>query len=214
MVFPVTTRPRVAGPKAETANQDRKGQIKAPVENALPAMTVACPPTLTRAYSRRLRGRRRRTRFSICRTGGQESTATQNDRIAEDDGFAQLSFTRQRFTALRLIWAAPSRSSLCTGHGLGIECETARDLTPNRLPTVVTLVGRTISWLIQCVTARGMGTWTPIERQTPRRITGGKVMDPSLALANAFSPAARASMNVDRSLSPTTRTVAQSRLAY
>ena len=39
MVFPVTTRPRVAGPKAETANQDRKGQITAPVENAVPAMT-------------------------------------------------------------------------------------------------------------------------------------------------------------------------------
>jgi hypothetical protein len=39
MVFPVTTRPRVAGPKAKTANQDRKGQITAPVENALLAMT-------------------------------------------------------------------------------------------------------------------------------------------------------------------------------
>jgi hypothetical protein len=37
------------------------------------------------------------------------------------------------------------------------DCETARDLTPNRLPTV-TLVGLTISRLIQCVTARGMGS--------------------------------------------------------
>jgi hypothetical protein len=38
-----------------------------------------------------------------------------------------------------------------------VTCETARDLTPNRLPTV-TLVGLTISRLIQCVTARGMGS--------------------------------------------------------
>jgi hypothetical protein len=36
-------------------------------------------------------------------------------------------------------------------------CETARDLSPNRLPTM-TLVGRTTSSLMQCVTARGMGS--------------------------------------------------------
>jgi hypothetical protein len=54
------------------------------------------------------------------------------------------------------------------------DCETARDLTPNRLPTV-TLVGLTISRLIQCVTARGMGSNFDADRTsdpTPNNICG------------------------------------------
>jgi hypothetical protein len=40
---------------------------------------------------------------------------------------------------------------------LHLRCETARDLTPNRLPTV-TLVGRTINSSIQCVAVRRLGS--------------------------------------------------------
>src|ERR1700733_7342464 len=51
----------------------------------------------------------------------------------------------------------PFHKAILPGRGWCNGCETARDLTPNRLPTV-TLVGLTISRLIQCVTARGMGS--------------------------------------------------------
>jgi hypothetical protein len=52
-------------------------------------------------------------------------------------------------------------------------CESACDLTPNRLPTL-TLVGHTINSSIQCVAMRGLGfDLDAFERQTPRRITAG-----------------------------------------
>ena len=79
-------------------------------------------------------------------------------------------------------------------------CEAARDLCPNRLPTV-TLVGRTTSSLMQCVTARGMGSdLAPIERHTPRRITGqidrGRAGEAMLARRTANIPVRKMPSNV------------------
>src|ERR1700733_13698592 len=51
----------------------------------------------------------------------------------------------------------PFHKAILPGRGWCNGCETAPDFTPKRRPTV-TLVGLTISRLIQCVTARGMGS--------------------------------------------------------
>jgi hypothetical protein len=45
----------------------------------------------------------------------------------------------------------------------GIACESACDLTPNRLPTL-TLVGHTINSSIQCVAMRGLGSDSDADR--------------------------------------------------
>ena len=92
------------------------------MENALPAMTDREPTNPDQSLQQT--SERSPSAVEICNLpdGGQESTATRNDRIRRRRWFfTELSFTRQRFTALRLIWTAPSRSSLCTGHGLRME---------------------------------------------------------------------------------------------
>jgi hypothetical protein len=65
----------------------------------------------------------------------------------------------------------PNGLSLPGSPPMSAHCESACDLTPKRLPTV-TPAERTINSSIRCVAARGLVlTRTPIERQSPRRIT-------------------------------------------